>query len=108
MATKRKTAVRKGGAKTPNGVAKENVKRVARKAKRSLDEATHDAGLALSRTARKLKGTAQKLETKLEQAKAPAKRRARQAKRTVVSALESAGESISAAVRKAKSRFGAR
>jgi len=107
MAKKRKIAGRKGVAKTPTGMASAKVKRVARKAKRSLDVATHDAGLALNRTARKLKGTAQELETKLAQAKAPAKRRARQAKRKVVAALESAGESITAAVRKAKRRFGA-
>jgi hypothetical protein len=84
------------------------VKRVARKARRSLDATTHDAGLALSRTARKLKGAAQKLQTKFEQAKAPAKKRARQAERKVVSALESASESITAAVRRAKSRFDVR
>ena len=107
MATKRKTVGRKRAATTSTGRAKAKVKRVARKAKKSLNETTHDAGLTLRRTARKLKGTAQKLGTKLEQAKAPAKRRARRVERTVVSVLESAGESISAAVRKAKRRFGA-
>jgi len=84
---------------------RQKVKRVARKAKRSLDEVAHDAGLTLSRTTRKLKGPARKLQTKLEQAKAPAKRRARRVERNVVSALESAGESITAAARKAKRRF---
>jgi hypothetical protein len=80
---------------------------VVRKAKKSLDLAAHDAELALNRTTRKLKGAAQKIETKVQEAKAPAKRSARRAERNVVSALQSAGELITGVVRKAKSQFAA-
>ena len=107
MKTTRKATGRKSAAKTPTATGKAKVKRVARNAKESLDAAAHDAELALSRTTRKLKGTAKELGKKLEQAKAPAKRRARGVERTVVSALESAGELITGAVRKAKSRLAA-
>ena len=105
MTTTRKTARRSGTARKSTAFTKAKMKRVARKAKASLDVAAHDAGLALQRTARKLKRTAQKLETKFSEAKGPAKRRARRVGRKVASAVESAGESISAAARKAKSRL---
>ena len=108
MVTTRKTAGRKVGAKKPaGGITKAKVKRVARQAQAALEVAAHDAGLALRRTARKLKRTAQKLETKVEEAKGPAKRTARRMERKVASALESAGESISTAGQKAKLGFDA-
>jgi hypothetical protein len=95
MASRGKTPRSKNAAKKPKGLTKRKVKRVAREAKASLDAATHDAGLALRRTGRKL-------QAKFEEAKGPAKRRARRVKRGVGSALEGAGESISAAVHQAK------
>ena len=106
MSTTRKTAGRKATAKKGSGTTKAKLKRVVRKAKASLDVAAHDAGLALARTKRKAKRTAQELETKYEAAKGPATRRVRGVQRKLLSALESAGESISAAARKAKSRLG--
>jgi len=107
MTTTHKRAAKKSAARTPTGKAKAKGKRVARKAKKSLDMAAHDAGLAFSRTTRKLKGAALKIETRLEKGKAPAKRRARRVERKLVSALESAGDLITGAVRKAKSRLAA-
>jgi hypothetical protein len=106
MATTRKTTGRKAGAKKPaGGITKAKVKRVARQAQAALEVAAHDAGLALRRTARKLKRTARELETKMEEAKGPAKRTARRVERKVASALESAGESITAAGHRTKARF---
>jgi hypothetical protein len=107
MATTRKTAGWKSAAKTPTGATKAKVKRVARKAKQSLDVAAHDAELALGRTTRKLKGKTREIGTKLERAKAPAERRARRVESKVVAALQDAGDLIKGAVRKAKSRIAA-
>jgi histone H1/5 len=108
MATTRKSAGRKTGAKKPaGGITKAKVKRVARKAEVALGTAAHDATLALRRVARKLKRTAKKLETKLQEAKGPAKRTARRVERKVTIALEGAGESISSAGHRAKASFDA-
>ena len=54
MTTRRRTSRPNTGANKPTVIAKAKVKRVARKAKGSLDAATHDAGLARRRGARKL------------------------------------------------------
>ena len=105
MATTRKSTGRKSGAKKPTGsITKAKAKRVARKAQAVLEGAAHDAGLALRRTAGKLKRTAK---TKLEEAKGPAKRTARRVERKVASALESAGDSITTAGHRAKRSFDA-
>jgi len=105
MATTRKPAGRRTAAKKGTGITGPKVKRVARKAKASIDAAAHDAGLAAARIVRKLKRTAQNLETKVREAKGPARRRARQVELKLLSALQSAGESISAAARKAKAQL---
>jgi hypothetical protein len=108
MANTRRTAGWKATAKKPaGGTTKAKVKRVARQAQAALEVAAHDAGLALRRTARKLKRTAQKLETKIAESKGPAKRTARRVERTVASALDSAGESITTAGRRVKLSFDA-
>ena len=107
MATTAKSLGKKTTARTPTSRAKSRVKRIARKARKSLDAAAHDTELALNRTTRKLKGAAQKVGTQFEQAKKPVKRHARRVERNVVSTLASAGELITGAVRKAKSRLAA-
>jgi hypothetical protein len=107
MTTTRNAAARKRATRTPTGKAKAKVKSAARKAKRSLDVAAHDAELALSRTTRKLQGAAQKIDQKVQQAKAPARKHARRVERNVVSALENAGDLIAGVVRKAKKQLAA-
>ena len=100
MTTRGKTPKLKTAAKKPTGITKAKIERVARKTSESLDTATHDAGLALCRGARKL-------QAKFEEAKGPAKRRARRVERKVGSVLESVGELVTAVMRKAKSRLSA-
>ncbi len=107
MPTTRKSGRKTPARKTTGGITKAKVKRAARKAKASLDMAAHDTGLALRRTARQLLRTAQKLEAKFKDSKAPAKRRAQRVERKVLAALEGAGESLTAAASKAKSQLAA-
>jgi len=104
----RKTVAKSASAKkrvagtAPTGITKAKVKRVARKAKASLEDAAHDANLALKRAGRKLKREAVKLEAELQEAKGPAKRKAKRVGRKIASALESAGASLSALASRAK------
>jgi hypothetical protein len=107
MATPRKPAARKRSPAKSAGVTKAKVRRVARKAKARLDEAAHEADLALRRTQRKLERTAQDVEARLEAAKAPAKRKAKHAGARVLSALQGASDSLIAVARKAKKRIAA-
>ncbi|HEX4885163.1 MAG TPA: hypothetical protein VFX05_13555 [Casimicrobiaceae bacterium] len=108
MATTRKAAVRKSAQpKAAGSLSKAKVKRAARAAKARFDEVTHEADLALRRTQRSIERTAQKVETRLEEAKAPAKRRAKRVGGQVLTALHGASDSIIAVARKAKTRLAA-